>query len=54
MTVVAIVFWVAIALLVYTQVGYALLLALLAALVGSRQRRDRRDPAGRRAAAGHG
>ena len=29
MTVVAIVFWVAVALLVYTQVGYALLLALL-------------------------
>ena len=37
MTVVAIVFWVAIGLLVYTQVGYALLLALFAALVGSRQ-----------------
>jgi cellulose synthase/poly-beta-1,6-N-acetylglucosamine synthase-like glycosyltransferase len=33
MTIVVIVFWVAIALLVYTQIGYALLLALLARLV---------------------
>jgi cellulose synthase/poly-beta-1,6-N-acetylglucosamine synthase-like glycosyltransferase len=33
MTVVVIVFWVAIALLAYTQIGYALLLALLARLV---------------------
>ncbi|HEX3617157.1 MAG TPA: glycosyltransferase [Solirubrobacteraceae bacterium] len=36
MTIVTIVFWVAIALLVYTQVGYALLLALLARLVHRR------------------
>ena len=34
MTVVAIVFWVAVALLVYTQVGYALLLGLLASVLG--------------------
>jgi cellulose synthase/poly-beta-1,6-N-acetylglucosamine synthase-like glycosyltransferase len=37
MTVVVIVFWVAIALLVYTQIGYALLLALLARLVNRRE-----------------
>jgi cellulose synthase/poly-beta-1,6-N-acetylglucosamine synthase-like glycosyltransferase len=37
MTVVVIVFWVAIALLVYTQIGYALLLALLARLVRRRE-----------------
>jgi cellulose synthase/poly-beta-1,6-N-acetylglucosamine synthase-like glycosyltransferase len=34
MTVVAIVFWVSVALLVYTQVGYPLLLALLARVLG--------------------
>ena len=37
MTVVAIVFWVSAALLVYTQVGYALLLALLVRLLGREQ-----------------
>jgi cellulose synthase/poly-beta-1,6-N-acetylglucosamine synthase-like glycosyltransferase len=34
MTVVVIVFWVSVALLIYTQVGYALLLALLARVLG--------------------
>jgi cellulose synthase/poly-beta-1,6-N-acetylglucosamine synthase-like glycosyltransferase len=34
MTVVVIVFWVSVALLVYTQIGYALLLALLARVMG--------------------
>jgi cellulose synthase/poly-beta-1,6-N-acetylglucosamine synthase-like glycosyltransferase len=37
MTVVAIIFWVSAALLVYTQLGYALLLALLARLAGRRE-----------------
>ncbi len=37
MTVVAVVFWVAIALLVYAQVGYPLLLALLGRAIGSRR-----------------
>jgi cellulose synthase/poly-beta-1,6-N-acetylglucosamine synthase-like glycosyltransferase len=36
MTVIAIIFWVSAALLVYTQVGYGLLLALLARLFGDR------------------
>jgi cellulose synthase/poly-beta-1,6-N-acetylglucosamine synthase-like glycosyltransferase len=40
MTVVAIVFWVTVALLVYTQVGYPLLLALLARVLG----RERSSP----------
>jgi cellulose synthase/poly-beta-1,6-N-acetylglucosamine synthase-like glycosyltransferase len=40
MTVVEIVFWVAVGLLVYTQVGYALLLALLVRLVAPRPPRD--------------
>ncbi len=37
MTVVVIVFWLAVGLLVYTQIGYALLLALLARLAGTRR-----------------
>jgi len=36
MTVVAIIFWVSLALIIYTQVGYALLLALLARLIRRR------------------
>jgi cellulose synthase/poly-beta-1,6-N-acetylglucosamine synthase-like glycosyltransferase len=40
MTVVAIVFWVSVALLVYTQIGYPLLLALLARVL----RRERSNP----------
>jgi cellulose synthase/poly-beta-1,6-N-acetylglucosamine synthase-like glycosyltransferase len=39
MMIVAIVFWIAVALLLYTQIGYGLLLALLARLLG-RQRTD--------------
>ena len=46
MTVVAIVFWVAIGLLVYTQIGYPLLLALFGALVGSRQSHGAIPPVG--------
>ncbi|MCL2770383.1 MAG: glycosyltransferase [Solirubrobacterales bacterium] len=49
MTVVVIVFWVAAGLLVYTQVGYGLLLALLAG-IGRRARAN--HPAARTAAAG--
>jgi cellulose synthase/poly-beta-1,6-N-acetylglucosamine synthase-like glycosyltransferase len=44
MTVVEIVFWVAVGLLVYTQVGYALLLALLARLVAPRRPGDTTAP----------
>ena len=47
MTAVAIVFWVAVGLLVYTQVGYALLLALLARVAS---RADAARRAGCRAA----
>jgi cellulose synthase/poly-beta-1,6-N-acetylglucosamine synthase-like glycosyltransferase len=44
MTVVEIVFWAAVGLLVYTQVGYALLLALLARLVAPRRPADTTTP----------
>jgi cellulose synthase/poly-beta-1,6-N-acetylglucosamine synthase-like glycosyltransferase len=40
MTAVAAIFWVMIALLIYTQIGYALLLALLTRLTGPRVRAD--------------
>ena len=44
MIVVEIVFWVAVGLLVYTQVGYALLLALLVRLTAGRRPRDASPP----------